>query len=191
MTKDCFFCGDKITEIIYSPKTIKLASTNYTYSGAVKTPVFSVLDENGAAISSKNYTVSYSSGRKNVGKYKVTVTFKSDRYSGSKCTYFYINPKGTSISKVYGAKKAFTANWKRQSRKMSTSMITGYQLRYSTSPKMRNPKCKTVKGYKHTSKKINKLSAKKKYYVQVRTYKKASGKTYYSSWSNVKSVKTK
>lgn len=56
---------------------------------------------------------------------------------------------------------------------------------------MRNPKSKTVKGYKHTSKKITKLSAKKKYYVQVRTYKKASGKTYYSSWSNVKSVKTK
>ena len=36
-----------------------------------------------------------------------------------------------------------------------------------------------------------KLSAKKQYYVKVRTYKTAGGKKYYSSWSNVKSVKTK
>ena len=56
---------------------------------------------------------------------------------------------------------------------------------------MTSAKTKTVKGYKYTSKKITKLSAKKKYYVQVRTYKTVSGKTYYSSWSSVKSVKTK
>ena len=151
----------------------------------------SVIDANGKTISSSNYTVSYATERKNVGRYKVTVTFKGDKYSGSKYTYFYINPKGTSISKVSGAKKAFTVKWKKQSSKMATSTITGYQIRYSTSSKMTSAKTKTVKGYKYTSKKITKLSAKKKYYVQVRTYKTVSGKTYYSSWSSVKSVKTK
>ena len=81
--------------------------------------------------------------------------------------------------------------WKRQSAKMATSRITGYQIRYSTSSKMTSAKTKTVKGYKYTSKKITKLKAKKKYYVQVRTYKTVSGKTYYSSWSGIKSVTTK
>ena len=39
--------------------------------------------------------------------------------------------------------------------------------------------------------KVSKLKGGKKYYVQVRTYKKVSGKTYYSSWSKAKAVKTK
>lgn len=188
----CSICGDvKSSETIYYPKTMKLSTTNYTYSGGVKKPAVSVIDANGKTISSSNYTVSYATERKNVGRYKVTVTFKGDKYSGSKYTYFYINPKGTSISKVSGAKKAFTVKWKKQSSKMAKSTITGYQIRYSTSSKMTGPKYKTVKGYKYTSKKITKLKAKKKYYVQVRTYKTVSGKTYYSSWSSVKSVKTK
>ena len=189
--KECAICGDKITETIYYPKTIKLQATNYTYSGGVKKPSVSIIDANGNTISSANYNVFYATGCKSVGRYKVTVTFKGDKYSGSKYTYFYINPKGTSISKVTGAKKAFTVQWKKQSSKMATSTITGYQIRYSTSSKMTSAKTKTVKGYKYTSKKITKLSAKKKYYVQVRTYKTVSGKTYYSSWSKVKSVKTK
>ena len=52
---------------------------------------------------------------------------------------------------------------------------------------------KTVKvtSWKTASKKISKLKAKKKYYVQFRSYKTVSGKTYYSAWSAKKSVKTK
>lgn len=115
----------------------------------------------------------------------------SDQYSGTMDTSFDINPKGTSISKVSGAKKACTVKWKKQSGKMATARIQGYEIRYSTSSKMTSAKTKTVKGYKSTSKKITKLKAKKKYYVQVRTYRKVNGKTYYSPWSKVKSVKTK
>ena len=189
--KECSVCEYRTTDTIYYPKTIKLSTTNYTYNGKVNKPSVSIIDANGKTVSSANYNVSYATGRKNVGRYKVTVTFKGDKYSGSKYTYFYINPKGTSISKVSGAKKAFTVKWKKQSSKMAKSTITGYQIRYSTSSKMTGPKYKTVKGYKYTSKKITKLKAKKKYYVQVRTYKTVSGKTYYSSWSSVKSVKTK
>ena len=169
-----------------------ISTRNYTYDGKAKTPSVTVKNAAGATLKNgTDYTVSYASGRKNVGSYKVTVTFKGDKYIGSKFVYFNINPKGTSISKLYRAKKAFTVKWKKQSAKMATSTINGYQIRYSTSSKMTNAKYKTVKGYKSTSKKITKLSAKKKYYVQVRTYKTVSGKTYYSSWSSIKSVKTK
>ena len=50
-------------------------------------------------MSSDNYTVAYASGRKNVGRYKVTVTFKGN-YSGSKSLYFTIVPKAPATAKA-------------------------------------------------------------------------------------------
>lgn len=47
------------------------------------------------------------------------------------------------------------------------------------------------KGEKTNKNKVKKLKAKKKYYVRVRTYKTVKGKKVYSSWSKVKSIKTK
>ena len=48
-----------------------------------------------------------------------------------------------------------------------------------------------VKGYNKKSKVIKSLRAKKYYYVQVRTYAKLGGKTYYSKWSKKKKVRTR
>ena len=60
---------------------------------------------------------------------------------------------------------------------------------------MSGAKTVTVGKNKTTSAKVKKLKGKKKYYVRVRTYKlvKINGKNVklYSSWSKVKSVKTK
>lgn len=102
-----------------------------------------------------------------------------------------INPKGTSLSGLTKGRKAITVKWKKQITKMSASRITGYEIRYSTYSKMKGAKTETVKGYSKISKKINKLKAKKKYYVQVRTYKTIKGIKYYSEWSAKKSVKIK
>ena len=41
------------------------------------------------------------------------------------------------------------------------------------------------------SKAIKKLKGKTKYFVRIRAYKTVKGKTFYSGWSAVKSVKTK
>lgn len=193
LVKKCSVCGRVRSANINYPKTIRLSTTSYTYNGKVKKPDVKVVDAKGHIISSSHYTVSYGSGRKSVGRYKVTVTFKksSNKYTGSMNTYFNIKPKGTDISRVSGAEKAFAVKWKMQSLKMTAATITGYQIRYSTSSKMTNASIKTVKGYKHTSNKITQLSDNQNYYVQVRTYKKVSGKDYYSSWSKAKKVKTK
>ena len=43
----------------------------------------------------------------------------------------------------------------------------------------------------NTSDTMDKLKAKKKYYVRIRTYKTVSGQKYYSAWSKVKAIKTK
>lgn len=74
---------------IYYPKTIKLSSTTYSYDGKSKKPKVTVIGSNGKTISNKNYSVSYSSGRKNVGTYRVTIKFKGN-YSGTVTKTFKI-----------------------------------------------------------------------------------------------------
>ncbi len=170
--------------------TVILSTTNYTYSGTAKKPIVAVKDGT-KQLATSNYSVSYASGRKNVGRYAVKVTLKKN-YSGYKTVYFNINPKGTTISKLTKASKAFTVKWKKQSAKMSTARVTGYQIQYSTSKTFASGnKTVTVKGYSKVSKKISKLKAKKTYYVRIRTYTKIGTRTYYSVWSAKKYVKTK
>ena len=108
-----------------------------------------------------------------MGKYTVKVTLKGN-YSGTKSLSYNINPKGTSVSKVKAAKKGFKVTWKKQA-----SQTSGYQVQYSTSSKFKKAKTVTISKNKTTSKSVSKLSAKKKYYVRVRTYKtvKIGGKS--------------
>ena len=150
-----------------------------------------IKDRNGKALGASNYTVSYSKGCKNVGRYTVTVTFKGDysKYKSMSKT-FDIKPKTTSISKLKASKKAFTVKWKKQ-----TTQTTGYHIQYSKNKKFKSGvKAMNVKSSK-TIKKISKLKSKKTYYVRIRTYKtvKVNGKSVkvYSNWSKIKKVKTK
>ena len=95
-------------------------------------------------------------------------------------------PKSTSIKKAKGSKKAVALEWKK------VSGVKGYQVQVATDKKFKkNKKTVTVKKQKTTKTTVKKLKAKKKYYVRVRTYKIVNGKKVYSSWSKVKSVKTK
>lgn len=92
-TQEQCSCGSiQNKQIIYYPKTIKLSATSYTYDGKVKTPKVKVTGANKKTISSGNYKVSYSQGRKNVGTYKVTVKFKGN-YSGTVTKTFKIKAK--------------------------------------------------------------------------------------------------
>ncbi len=166
-------------------KAVSLSKTSYTYDGKVKNPTIKVYNTEGKQLSSKYYTVRKPSGRKNVGKYKYTITFKNG-YTGKKTVYFTINPKPTKLTSLKKGSKRFTAKWKKVS-----AQTSGYQIRYSMKSSMAGSKVLTVKKYKTTSKKITRLKKKKKYYVQVRTYKTVSKVKYYSGWSGKKTVVTK
>lgn len=186
VVKACTECGEiDSATVIYKASSIKLEATTLTYNGKVRTPRVYVKDSKGKTISTANYTVSYASGRKNVGKYAVKITFKGN-YSGTKTLYFTIKPKATSLSSLSAKSKGFTVKWKKQS-----TQVTGYQIQYSASSKFTSPKYVTVSSYKTTSKTISKLKSKKKYYVRIRTYKTVNGTKYFSSWSKAKSVTTK
>ena len=145
-------------------------------------------DENFTIVCNHRYT-----------KYTVKAGLLKDGYTASKCCYCskIINRKtlaGYSANylknfRVSAGRKSFTAKWTKQS-KANQAKYTGFQIRYSTSSKMTKAKTISV-GKSSASKTIKKLTAKKRYYIQGRTYTKKNGKTYFSSWSAKKSVVTK
>ena len=187
----CSVCKKTLsTTVIPKASSIKLKATSLTYNGKVRTPKVIVNDRTGKTlVKNTDYTVSYAKGRKYVGKYAVKITFKG-KYSGTKTLYFTIKPKATSISSLKAGSKKFTVKWKKQA-----TQTTGYQVQYSASSKFSKAKTVTVGKNTTVSKKISKLSGKKKYYVRVRTYKtvKINGKSIriYSGWSKAKTVTTK
>lgn len=178
----CSACG-----IVENQKTIcrigkaDLVKTSYTYTGKSMKPAVEVTDSNGSAISSANYTVSYKNN-KNPGKAAVTITFKGN-YSGTLTKTFTIKPKAVKLSKATGAKRSIKVKWSKQKG-------DGYEVQYSTSRSFAKKKTVT-KSASTTSKNLKKLKSGTKYYVRVRVYKKIDGKKIYSSWSNVKTAKTK
>lgn len=98
--------------------------------------------------------------------------------------------KKTSLTALSPLKASFKATWKK------VSGVKGYQLQYSTDKKFKkNVKKVTVKKNDTTAKTVKDLKSNKTYYVRIRTYKesKSDGETKkkYSSWSKVKTVKTK
>ena len=94
-----------------------------------------------------------------------------------------LTPQKTALKKLKSGKKAFTVSWTKKA-------YSGYQIRYSLKSSMKSATYKSVSVSK-TSFKVKKLKRRKKYYVQIRTYKTVDGKKCYSAWSSAKKVKTK
>lgn len=164
---------------------VSLSKVKYTYTGKSVKPAVKAVVGGKKLKAGTDYKVSYSDN-KNVGKAKAVVTFKG-KYTGKITKSFVINPKGTSLKSVKRAKKAFKATWKKQGKQ-----TTGYQIQYSTKKGFGSKvKTVTVSKNKVTSKTIKSLKKNQKYYIRVRTYKKAGNSKFYSGWSKTKSVKTK
>lgn len=186
-------CGEIVSHTIISKITVaKLSKPTYTYNGKTKSPSVILKDSQGTVLRKDiDYTMTTPKGRKNVGKYTYTITFKGN-YTGTKKLTLTILPMATSLTKVTKGKKAISVKWKKVSKQ-----VTGYEVMYSTSKSFKKGKAtktKLVKKAKITSLKITKLTSKKTYYVKVRTYKtvKINGKItkVYSGWSKPKNLKT-
>jgi hypothetical protein len=95
-------------------------------------------------------------------------------------------PAKVRITKVKPGKKKMTVKWKK------ISKATGYEIRYSRDKSFKTGvKIKTVKTFKKKGLTIKKLKKKKIWYVQIRAYRTAGGKTYYGPWSAKKRVKVR
>ncbi len=165
---------------------IELSKSEFTYNGKAQKPsIKSVVVNDKILKEGVDYTASIAEGTK-VGSYQVTLTATGGTYTGTATANFVINPKGVAKFKVSKAKKSFKAKWAKDKVQRD-----GVELKYSTKKSMAKAKTVKAKGASAKAKTVKKLKKKTKYYVQARAYKVVNGKTYYSEWSAVKTVKTK
>ena len=93
-------------------------------------------------------------------------------------------PYGSSISKLTNpSSKAMKITWD----KVSSS--SGYHIQYATNSNMSGAKDITINNKDTLSKTVTGLTKGKTYYVRIQTFRKVSGKTYWSSWSKAKQIK--
>ena len=193
--QECTTCGYKTAAVTIPKKsapTVTVKDSTVTVSNKSQTTKLDVkadedakltyksdnksvkVDKNGKVTISKNF----------VGKATVTVTATVNGVKTTKKVTITVNPKGTTFRAVYnGAGKKLKAYWKRN------SQVTGYQLQYGTNKNFTGCKTVTLKSNQYTGSVRAGLKKNATYYVRIRTYKRVSGKTYYSDWSKVKSFK--
>ena len=95
--------------------------------------------------------------------------------------------KTTRITKAKSTKKSITVSWRKQKKG-----ISGYEIQCSTDKSFKTGVTTViVNKAKTTSKTIKKLWPGRKYYVRIRTFRKNGNEKVYSSWSKLKSVRTK
>ena len=155
-----------------------------TYTGKAIRPAITVRVGSKKLKEGRDYSVEYKNNTK-VGTATLTITGDGSYY-GTASKKFTIIPKGTEITTLASRSKGFKASWKTVNKQ-----VTGYQIRYSLKSSMNGSKKKTIRSYKTGTVSASNLKAGKKYYVQVRTYKKVNDKTYYSRWSDIETVTTK
>lgn len=141
---------------------------------------------NPASIVTTNISSANVSTQTTSTKASASVTTQAKKVSTVGTSKAVSNPKSVALKKVQAAKGAFTAQWKK-----GEKGIAGYQLQYSLKSSFSGKKTVTINSAKTLKKKVGKLTSKKTYYVRIRTFKKVSGKKYYSGWSAKKSVKIK
>ena len=115
---------------------------------------------------------------KGCGNAKLTGTVVSNAYSALKgktaSAKVKVVPKAPTLkSKKYTAKKT-TLKWKK------VAGVSGYQIKYYKK-QSGYYKSKSLK----VGSKTTKQTLKKAHYVQIRSYQKSGGKTYYSAWTTV------
>ena len=94
----------KITKATASKVTVKANKTVLAYNGKAQVPTLTLKNTSGVALKKNtDYTVKLPSGRKNVGKYTVKITFKGN-YTGTKSLTYTIAPTAKTAATVYVGK---------------------------------------------------------------------------------------
>lgn len=193
--QECTICGYQTASVTIPKKsapTVTVKDSTITVSNKSQTTKLDVkadkdakltyksdnksvkVDKNGKVTIAKNF----------VGKATITVTATSGGAKTTQKVTITVNPKGTTFRAVYNGKgRKLKAYWNRN------SQVDGYQLQYGTSKNFTGCKTVTLKSNQCTGSVRTGLKKNATYYVRIRTYKRVSGKTYYSDWSKVKSFK--
>ncbi len=123
IVQTCKRCGKTIKkETISRIQSVKLEKARYTFDGKRKTPAVIVKDKAGNTLKAKrDYTVAYEKGRKKIGVYTVTVTFRRN-YAGEKTLRLQIVPRKPTGLDAAQSTTAVTLSWQK------VSGATGYAV---------------------------------------------------------------
>ena len=89
-----------------------------------------------------------------------------------------------NVGKLKPAANAITVRWE------AVEDVDGYEIRYSTSKKMKNAEIVVVNNPEADSKKIKNLESNKTYYIQVRGFMALGSENVYTEWSDIQSADT-
>ncbi len=163
-------------------KKISLSQTSYTYNGKVKKPSIKAINSlNQTMKEGRDYVVTYPSGRKNVGTYRVTIKGKGN-YQFTKKLSFTIVPGKAKLSKVNSSKKSLVLTLAKSPGKIGASK---YQIKYRL---LGSASWKSI-SISSNKKILKKLKSGKKYQIKVRAYKKVASHTYYGAYTSIKTSK--
>lgn len=121
-------CGYSKQTTIGAVNTVQLSKEKFAYDGKVKKPTLKLVDKQGYTLKEGlDYSLSYASGRKNIGKYSIKITLQG-LYSGTKTVSFSVLPEiSVNVSaELYGYDDA-KISWN------EASGITGYNVYYKKS----------------------------------------------------------
>lgn len=172
----CNSCSSRITAKIEKLSSVKLSAMSFAYNGKAKTPFVTVTDSKNSVISSENYSVSYSKGRKKVGTYKVTVKFGGAYYSGAKTLSFKIVPAAVKDLAATAGKGRVSLKWSKAKGAESYKIYS-----YNRTTK----KLKLLNETTGTSYKLSSLKSSNSYSFVVKAGKKVGKTAYLSSSSNI------
>ncbi|MGN1444374.1 MAG: leucine-rich repeat protein [Acutalibacteraceae bacterium] len=172
----CATCTFVENTVIPKVTSFSLSTTSYIYDGNVKTPKVTVKDSKGnTLVKNTDYTVTYPTGRKDIGQYDIKITLKGN-YSGSKTLTFNIVPPVTSKIAVSQTTSSIKAAWSK------VSGVTGYKVYLYKGSKLVKSVVTTSTSYTFKS-----LAPGTTYKVTVKAYKTVNGKNF---WSASKSLTT-
>ncbi len=108
-TTSCVKCKRVLSnETLYAASKINLSATSLYANGKTQTVKVIVKDSRGETVDASNYTVAGTTSAKNTGTYRVTVTFKGEKYQGTKTLTWKIEPKSGASAKISTSAKVYT-----------------------------------------------------------------------------------
>ena len=114
LVKTCLRCGKTVfKERIPRVKTCALSKTRFAYDGKRKAPAVEIRDAKGNLLRQKrDYTLRYDTGRKRLGVYTVTVSFRRS-YAGEKTLHFQIVPRSPVGLDAAQTPTSITLSWEK------------------------------------------------------------------------------
>ncbi len=166
----CNTCKKTVSEkTVYRIKSVTLSKKVFDYNKKVKTPAVTVKNSKGEVLKNgTDYVLSYSEGRKAIGKYTVKVSFIG-AYSGAKTLSFSVIPAKTAELTAARGETTVTLKWKK------VLGATSYKV-YVYNEKTK--KFKTLKEVTGTSYKISSLKAGTTYKFAVKAFSKTKNGTF-------------